>query len=45
MTDISNDPLHYDGHLLRNANGLIASTGIIHDRIVKVTQSVIESFR
>jgi 3'(2'), 5'-bisphosphate nucleotidase len=45
MTDIFNKPLRYDGHELRNAHGLIASSGIIHDRVVRVTQSVVESFR
>src|SRR5262245_2141551 len=45
MTDIFNQPLRYDGRELRNTHGLIASSGIIHDRVVRVTQSVVESFR
>jgi len=45
MTDVSNNPLQYDGREIRNPNGLIASNGVIHDRAVKVTQSIIETFR
>jgi hypothetical protein len=45
MTDVSNNPLQYDGREIRNPNGLIASNGVIHDRAVKVTQSILETFR
>ncbi len=45
MTDISNEPLRYDARDVRNANGLIASNGVVHQRAVQVTQSVVESFR
>ncbi|MBI4473885.1 MAG: 3'(2'),5'-bisphosphate nucleotidase CysQ [Acidobacteria bacterium] len=43
MTDISNAPLKYDQPEVRNLNGLVATNGIVHDRVVKVTQSVIIS--
>ena len=45
MTDMSGQPLQYTAREPRNANGLIASTGVIHERAVRVTQSVVESFR
>jgi 3'(2'), 5'-bisphosphate nucleotidase len=45
MTDVSNQPLNYCATDLRNPNGLIASNGVIHERAVQVTQSVLESFR
>jgi len=45
MTDISNEPLRYDAQDVRNPNGLIASNGVIHQRALQVTQSVVESFR
>jgi len=45
MTDVSNEPLNYCATDLRNPNGLIASNGVIHERAVQVTQSVLESFR
>ncbi len=45
MTDVSNDLLSYRASDLRNPNGLIASNGVIHERAVQVTQSVLETFR
>src|SRR6185369_16789293 len=45
MTDVSNAPLNYRSRDALNQNGLIASNGVIHDRVVQVTQSVLESFR
>jgi 3'(2'), 5'-bisphosphate nucleotidase len=45
MTDISNHPLQYDAQDVRNPNGLLASNGVIHQRALQVTQSVVESFR
>ena len=45
MTDASNNRLQYDAREIKNFNGLIASNGVIHDRAVQVTQSVLESFR
>ena len=45
MTDISNEPLEYRAHAVQNPNGLIATNGVIHDRVVQVVQSVLESFR
>jgi len=41
MTDARGAPLRYDQLEVRNLNGLVATNGIIHDRVVKVTQSVI----
>jgi 3'(2'), 5'-bisphosphate nucleotidase len=45
MTDASNNLLQYDAREIKNFNGLIASNGVIHDRAVQVTQSVLEAFR
>lgn len=44
MTDVSNNPLRYDIREAQNLNGIIASNGVIHDRAVQVTQSVLASF-
>jgi 3'(2'), 5'-bisphosphate nucleotidase len=44
VTDVSNNPLDYTGREIRNPNGLIASNGVIHDRAVQVTESVLASF-
>jgi 3'(2'), 5'-bisphosphate nucleotidase len=44
VTDISNEPLQYGGRDVRNANGLIASNGVIHERAVRVTQDVVAGF-
>jgi 3'(2'), 5'-bisphosphate nucleotidase len=41
MTDLWNAPLRYNGAEVRNRHGVIASNGIIHDRIAKVAQSVL----
>lgn len=41
MTDAWNAPLQYDQLEVRNLNGLVATNGFVHDRVVKVTQSVI----
>lgn len=41
MTDVSNKPLQYDTQEQRNLNGLVATNGVIHDRAVQVTQSVL----
>src|SRR5262249_31317394 len=45
LTDMSNEPLNYAAPDARNANGLDASNGVVHDRAVRVTQSVVASFR
>jgi hypothetical protein len=45
MTDVSNKPLRYDAPELRNPNGLIASNGVIHERAVQATQTVLATFR
>src|SRR5215831_269164 len=45
MTDVSNNFLKYRAKDLRNPHGLIASNGVIHERAVRITQSVLESFR
>ena len=45
LTDIFSRPLQYNGREVRNPNGLIASNGVIHERAVQVTQSVVEAFR
>jgi 3'(2'), 5'-bisphosphate nucleotidase len=41
MTDLLNAPLRYNGAEVRNLHGVIASNGIIHDRIAKTAQSVL----
>ena len=40
MTDLLNVPLRYNRSEVRNLNGVIASNGIVHDRIVQTAQSV-----
>ena len=44
MTDISNEPLRYNTAEVRNLNGIVATNGIVHDRVVEVTQSVLAGF-
>jgi 3'(2'), 5'-bisphosphate nucleotidase len=44
MTDVCNAPLRYDTPEVKNLHGIIATNGVIHDRVVNVTQSVLESF-
>src|SRR5262245_18646238 len=45
LTDVSNEPLKYRTHDVRNPNGLVATNCVIHDRVIQVVQSVLESFR
>jgi 3'(2'), 5'-bisphosphate nucleotidase len=45
MTDMLNVPLRYNRPELRNLNGVIASNGIIHDRIANAAQSVFAKHR
>jgi 3'(2'), 5'-bisphosphate nucleotidase len=44
MTDVSNTPLRYDTAEVKNLHGIIATNAAIHDRVVNVTRSVLESF-
>jgi 3'(2'), 5'-bisphosphate nucleotidase len=44
MTDVSNSPLRYDTPEVRNLHGIIATNGVIHDRVVQVTQQVLAGF-
>src|SRR5881296_2256856 len=44
MTDISNALLRYDTAEICNLNGIVATNGVIHDRVVQVTQSVLAGF-
>jgi 3'(2'), 5'-bisphosphate nucleotidase len=44
FSDVTNQPLRYRDKDDRNLHGIIASNGVIHDRVVQVTQSVIELF-
>ena len=44
MTDISNALLRYDTAEICNLNGIVATNGVIHDRVVQVTQSVVAGF-
>jgi len=41
MTDLFNAPLQYNRHELQNSNGVIASSGTIHARIVEAARSVL----
>lgn len=41
MTDLFNAPLQYNRHELQNSNGVIASSGTIHERIVEAARSVL----
>jgi 3'(2'), 5'-bisphosphate nucleotidase len=45
MTDMFNRYLHYSGREIRNAHGLIASNGLIHDRAVQATASVLRGLQ
>ena len=40
MTDLSNHPIVYNRSDLRNSNGVIASSGSIHDRIAAAVSAV-----
>jgi 3'(2'),5'-bisphosphate nucleotidase len=42
MTDLLNAPLRYNAPEVRNLNGVIASNGMIHDRIAKAAQTVFQ---
>jgi 3'(2'), 5'-bisphosphate nucleotidase len=44
MSDVSNQALRYDLAEHRNLNGLIATNGVVHDRVVQVTQTVLANF-
>ena len=44
ITDVSNNPLRYDNSEVKNLHGIVATNGQIHERVVNVTQSVLESF-
>jgi 3'(2'), 5'-bisphosphate nucleotidase len=44
MTDVANHPLRYTEAEHRNLHGLIATNGVVHDRVVQVTQSVLAAF-
>ena len=44
MTGVSNTPLRYDTEEVRNLNGIVVTNGVIHDRVIEVTQSVLAGF-
>ena len=44
MTDVSNNPLRYNSPEVKNLHGIVATNGAIHERVLNVTQSVLESF-
>src|SRR5262249_28053307 len=44
MTDTSNKLLRYNEAEHRNLHGLIATNGVVHDRVVQVTQAVLASW-
>lgn len=44
ITDVSNQPLRYNISEYRNLNGLVVTNGVIHDRVIQVTQSVLATF-
>jgi 3'(2'), 5'-bisphosphate nucleotidase len=41
LSDVKNQDLQYTGREVRNVNGILASNGAIHDRAIRVTQSVV----
>ena len=41
MTDLFNAPLRYNGAEVRNLRGVIASNGVIHDRIAEAAQAAL----
>jgi 3'(2'), 5'-bisphosphate nucleotidase len=41
MTDVSNHPLRYDMAEHRNLNGLAATNGVLHHRVIEATQAVL----
>jgi 3'(2'), 5'-bisphosphate nucleotidase len=45
MTDVLNAALRYDTQEVRNLHGIIATNGVIHDRVVEVAQSVLATFK
>ncbi|QQS45989.1 MAG: 3'(2'),5'-bisphosphate nucleotidase CysQ [Acidobacteriota bacterium] len=45
ITDTKGDPLRYDTEEIRNLNGIVASNGTIHDRIVETTSAIIAGHR
>jgi 3'(2'), 5'-bisphosphate nucleotidase len=44
MTDVANAPLRYDSAEVKNLHGIVATNGVIHDRVVSAAQSVLKSF-
>jgi 3'(2'), 5'-bisphosphate nucleotidase len=44
MTDVDNNPLQYGTRELQNLKGLVATNGAIHDRVVRVTESVLSNW-
>jgi 3'(2'), 5'-bisphosphate nucleotidase len=44
MTNVYNMPLRYDAEDLRNLHGIVVTNGVIHDRVIQVTQSVLDGF-
>jgi len=44
MTDVQNAPLRYDTSETRNMHGIVVTNGVIHDRIVQVSQAVLAGF-
>jgi len=41
ITDVSGHPLKYNTNHIRNTNGIIATNGTIHDKVVEATSSVL----
>lgn len=41
MTDVANNPLRYDLAEHRNLQGLAATNGVVHDRVIEATQAVL----
>jgi 3'(2'), 5'-bisphosphate nucleotidase len=41
ITDVYNAPLRYDTGDTRNLHGIVVTNGVIHDRVVQVSQSVL----
>ncbi len=45
MSDVHNALLRYNTPEVRNLHGIVATNGVIHDRVVQATQAVVASFR
>jgi 3'(2'), 5'-bisphosphate nucleotidase len=45
VTDLSGEPLLYNRPEIRNLNGIVASNGVIHERIIEVTVAALAEYK